>query len=140
MNRVVKGLWIAGGSLSVALGVIGIFFPVLPTTPFLLLAAFCYARSSQRFYDWLLNNRWFGAYIRNYREGRGIPLTEKILAISSLWLTIGFSVLFVVQVMWVKLLLLAIAVGVTTHLVRIKTLRKKVEAVRLEEITPIEEP
>jgi len=140
MNRVVKGLWIAGGSLSVALGVIGIFFPVLPTTPFLLLAAFCYARSSDPFYHWLLNNRWFGAYIRNYREGRGIPLTEKILAISSLWLTIGFSVLFVVQVMWVKLLLLAIAVGVTTHLVRIKTLRKKVEAVRLEEITPIEEP
>lgn len=140
MNQMVKGLLIAGGSLSVALGVIGIFFPVLPTTPFLLLAAFCYARSSERFYHWLLNNRWFGAYIRNYREGRGIPLTEKILAISSLWLTIGFSVLFVVQVMWVKLLLLAIAVGVTIHLVRIKTLRKKVETVHREEITPIEEP
>ena len=140
MNRMIKGLWVAGGSLSVALGVIGIFFPVLPTTPFLLLAAFCYARSSERFYHWLLNNRWFGAYIHNYREGRGIPLTEKILAISSLWLTIGFSVLFVVQVMWVKLLLLAIAVGVTIHLVRIKTLRKKVETVHREEITPIEEP
>jgi len=140
MNRMVKGILIAGGSLSVALGVIGIFFPVLPTTPFLLLAAFCYARSSQRFYDWLLNNRWFGDYIRNYREGRGIPLTEKILAISSLWLTIGFSVLCVVQNMWVKLLLLSIAVGVTIHLVRIKTLRKKVESVHLEEITSIEEP
>jgi uncharacterized membrane protein YbaN (DUF454 family) len=140
MNRMIKGLWIAGGSLSVALGVIGIFFPVLPTTPFLLLAAFCYAHSSRRFYDWLLNNRWFGAYIRNYREGRGIPLTEKILAISSLWLTIGFSVWFVVQVMWVKLLLLAIAVGVTIHLVCIKTLHKKVEAVHREEISPIEEP
>ena len=137
MKRMVKGLWIAGGSLSVALGVIGIFFPVLPTTPFLLLAAFCYARSSQRFYDWLLNNRWFGDYIRNYREGRGIPLTEKILAICSLWLTIGFSVFFVVQVMWVKLLLLAIAVGVTIHLVRIKTLRKKVVSIHLEEISPI---
>jgi uncharacterized membrane protein YbaN (DUF454 family) len=139
MKRMVKGLWIAGGSLSVALGVIGIFFPVLPTTPFLLLAAFCYARSSERFYHWLLNNRWFGAYIRNYREGRGIPLTEKILAICSLWLTIGFSVFFVVQVMWVKLLLLAIAVGVTIHLVRIKTLRKETGVVAIKRVEPSEE-
>ncbi len=139
MNRMVKGLLIAGGSLSVVLGVIGIFFPVLPTTPFLLLAAFCYARSSERFYHWLLNNRWFGDYIRNYREGRGIPLTEKILAISSLWLTIGFSVLFVVQVMWVKLLLLTIAVGVTIHLVRIKTLRKETAAATIKKAEPSEE-
>ncbi len=139
MNRMIKGLWIAGGSLSVALGVIGIFFPVLPTTPFLLLAAFCYARSSRRFYDWLLNNRWFGAYIRNYREGRGIPLTEKILAISSLWLTIGFSILFVVRVMWVKLLLLAIAVGVTIHLVCIKTLHKETAVVAIKKTEPSEE-
>lgn len=140
MNRVVKGLWIVGGSLSVALGVIGIFFPVLPTTPFLLLAAFCYARSSERFYHWLLNNRWFGEYIRNYREGRGIPLTEKILAISSLWLTIGFSVLFVVPVAWVKLLLLAIAVGVSIHLVRIKTLKKETYLPHaIKEVTPSED-
>lgn len=139
MNRMIKGLWIAGGSLSVALGVIGIFFPVLPTTPFLLLAAFCYARSSRRFYDWLLNNRWFGAYIRNYREGRGIPLTEKILAISSLWLTICFSILFVVRVMWVKLLLLAIAVGVTIHLVCIKTLHKETAVVAIKKTEPSEE-
>ena len=69
------------------------FVPVLPTTPFLLLAAICYARSSERFYHWLLNNRWFGEYLKNYREGRGIPLREKTLTVLALWLTIGFTTL-----------------------------------------------
>ena len=77
-------LLIACGTLCVALAVLGLFLPVLPTTPLLLLAAVCYARSSERFYHWLMTNRWFGAYIRNYREGRGIPLWHKVLAISLL--------------------------------------------------------
>lgn len=97
------------------------FVPVLPTTPFLLLAAVCYARSSERFYHWLLNNRWFGEYIKNYRDGRGIPLREKTLTIIALWLTIGFTTLFVVSVWWIQIILLGIAVGVTIHLVRTKT-------------------
>ena len=76
MKRLTRVLLIAGGNLCVALAVLGLFLPVLPTTPFLLLAAVCYARSSERFYHWLVTNRWFGAYIRNYREGRGIPLWQ----------------------------------------------------------------
>ena len=103
------------------LGVVGMILPVLPTTPFLLLAAVCYAHSSPRFYHWLLNNRWFGEYIRNYREGNGMPLRQKIITIGLLWLTIGLSVVYAVSLWWVRLILLGIAVGVTTHLVSIKT-------------------
>ena len=109
------------GTLFVALGVLGMFLPVLPTTPFLLLAAICYARSSKRFYSWLITNRWCGEYIRNYREGRGITLRHKVLAISLLWLTIGYTAWFVVSLWWVILILFGIAAGVTLHLVKIKT-------------------
>jgi len=113
---------ISAGSLFVGLGVLGIFFPLLPTTPFLLLAAACYIRSSRRFYDWLINSRWLGEYIRKYREGNGIPLVTKITAISLLWLTIGYSVVFVIPFFIGKVVLLLIAVGVTIHLLSIKTL------------------
>jgi len=123
MNPIIKFLFITLGTLSVAFGVVGIFVPILPTTPFLLLAAFFYARSSDKFLHWLLYNRWFGTYIRNYREGRGMPRREKILTITALWLTIGLSAAFAVSVWWVKLLLVVIAIAVTIHLMRIKTYR-----------------
>ncbi len=112
------------GTLCVVLAVVGMFLPVLPTTPFLLLAAVCYARSSERFHDWLLNNRWFGEYIRNYREGRGMTLREKLVTIGSMWLTIGLTATLAVTSWWVRLILLAIAVGVTIHLSKIKTARR----------------
>jgi uncharacterized protein len=121
MNSCVKIALTAAGSISVGLGALGMFLPLLPTTPFLLLAAFCYARSSRRFYRWLMTNRFFGEYIRNYREGRGIPLKEKMLVMAVLWLTIGFSAGFVVSPLWGKLLLLCIAVGVSAHLLTVKT-------------------
>jgi uncharacterized membrane protein YbaN (DUF454 family) len=123
MRSLTRILLVVSGTLFVALGILGMFLPVLPTTPFLLLAAICYARSSKRFYHWLLTNRWFGEYIRNYREGSGIPLKQKVLTISLLWLTIGYAAWFVVSPWWVKLILLGIAVGVTTHLIRIKTFK-----------------
>jgi len=121
MKDLTRILLIVIGTLFVALGVLGMFLPVLPTTPFLLLAAICYARSSKRFYNWLMTNRWCGEYIRNYREGRGITLRHKILTISLLWLTIGYAAWFVVSLWWVKLILFGIAAGVTLHLVKIKT-------------------
>ena len=122
-KRLTRTLLIVSGTLCVALAALGLFLPVLPTTPFLLLAAVCYARSSERFYHWLVTNRWFGAYIRNYREGRGIPLWHKVLAISLLWLTIGYAAWFVVPLWWVKGILLSIAVAVTIHLLKTKTSR-----------------
>ena len=123
MSGVIRFLWIGAGTVCVALGLVGILLPVLPTTPFLLLAAVCYGRSSSRFLHWLLTNRWFGAYIQNYREGRGLPQREKVLTILGLWLTIGVSVVYVVSQWWLRLVLIAVALGVTIHLLRIKTAR-----------------
>ncbi len=127
MKIFTQTLLIIGGSICVGLGILGIFLPVLPTTPFLLLAAFCYVRSSACFYHWLITNRWFGQYIKNYREGRGIPRVHKIVSISLLWLTIGFSILFVISLWWVKLILLGIACGVTWHLLRVKTFKPEID-------------
>jgi hypothetical protein len=125
MNNIKRIALIACGTLCVALGVLGIFLPLLPTTPFLLLAAVCYARSSRRFYHWLLTNRWCGAYIRHYREGRGIPRRQKVLTLLLLWLTIGSTAGFAVSLWWVRGILVGIAVGVTIHLLRIKTITSK---------------
>jgi uncharacterized protein len=121
VKRLSRYLLIVAGTLAVGLAVLGIFLPILPTTPFLLLAAFLYARSSERFYRWLLTNRFFGAYIDNYRRGLGMPRREKILTILALWLTISFSALYVVQATWLKAGLGLIAISVTVHLARIPT-------------------
>lgn len=123
-HQVRNWILIGIGSLSVALGILGVLLPVLPTTPFLLLAAACYIRSSDRFYHWLITNRWFGAYIKNYREGYGIPKSTKIVVISLLWLTIGFSAIVVVPALIGKIMLVIIAIGVTYHIVKVKTLRE----------------
>ncbi|MBN1676432.1 MAG: YbaN family protein [Kiritimatiellae bacterium] len=123
MSKIKQIAWTACGTTCVVLGVIGMFLPILPTTPFLLLAAFCYARSSRRFYDWLVTNRWCGAYIRNYREGHGIARQHKAGVILLLWLTIGGTVGFAVSLWWVRLILIAIAVAVTVHVLKIRTYR-----------------
>lgn len=112
-----------GGTLCVTLGVIGVFVPVLPTTPFLLLAAICYARSSDRLYDWLLTNRWFGDYVRHYREDKGLPLNQKIITLTALWLTLGYAALFAVSQFWAQIILFGIALTVTIHLLRVKTFK-----------------
>jgi len=115
------------GTLCVALGILGMFLPVLPTTPFLLLAAICYGRSSETFYQWLITNRWCGRYIRNYREGRGILLKQKIVTIALLWVAIGSTAWFAVSRWWARGLLLGIAIGVTVHLLKMKTYQPETE-------------
>jgi hypothetical protein len=117
-----KALLIFTGTVCVALGVLGMFLPLLPTTVFLLMAAYCYSRSSERFHTWLLTNRLFGPYIKNYKSGKGISVRQKISTISILWVSIGVSI-WLVGGFWITLLLLAIAVAVTVHLVWIKTYR-----------------
>ncbi|OGO17446.1 MAG: hypothetical protein A2Z15_00060 [Chloroflexi bacterium RBG_16_50_11] len=120
-----RRLLIIAGTLSLGLGIAGILIPILPTTPFLLLAAYCYFRSSHRLHQWLLHNRFLGDYVRNYLEGKGMPLRLKILTISLLWLTIGLSAIFAVQHIAVRLVLILIAVGVTIHIILIKTKKDK---------------
>lgn len=126
-NSLVKFLLIVAGSFFLVIGIIGIFIPVLPTTPFLVLAAACYAKSSERFYNWLINNKWFGSYIRNYREKKGISLKHKIYTISLLWVTILFSAFFIIKNLWVRAILIIIAVLVTSHVLTIKTYKGKKE-------------
>jgi hypothetical protein len=118
-----KALLIFLGTVCVGLGVLGMFLPLLPTTVFLLMAAYCYSRSSERFHTWLLNNRWCGSYISNYKSGRGISMRQKISTIGLLWASIGFSIWVLNASIWIDLLLLAIAAGVSIHLVMIRTYR-----------------
>ncbi|WP_424358995.1 YbaN family protein [Methanocella sp. MCL-LM] len=119
----VRWLLILAGTISVALGIVGIFVPLLPTTPFLLLAAACYAGSSPALSRWLLTNRWFGSYIRSYREGRGLPVKVKVVSVISLWLTIGYSALFIVPVFIGQVALVAVGAGVTVHILSRPTCR-----------------
>jgi len=120
INKSKRILLISTGTFFVGVGIAGIFIPILPTTPFLLIAAALYARSSQKFYNWLINNKIFGRYIKNYREGKGIPLKLKIYTIALLWVTIGCSVFFAVDILLVRIILGIVAVGVTIHIIRIK--------------------
>ena len=121
----VKKLLVAAGTFFVVLAIVGIFLPVLPTVPFLLLASTCYAKSSKRFYNWLLNNNWFGVYVKNYRKGEGIPLKMKALSIFSLWATIIFSAVFVVHILFLRIILILIAIVVTIHTLHIRTLKQQ---------------
>lgn len=122
-RRLLQILLVIGGTLSVALGVLGIFLPLLPTTVFLLLAAMCYARSSERFYQKLINHRFLGAYIRNYREGRGMTRREKGVTLALLWAGMGATMIWTANAWWMRGILLAIAVGVTVHVARLKAHR-----------------
>ena len=119
-----KVVYITLGSLSLALGILGIFVPLLPTTPFLLLTAALYFRGSPRLYDWLLSHKYLGPYIRNFRENKAIPLRAKIISITLLWSTMSYCIFYVVPYLWVKVILFLIASGVTYHILSFKTLKK----------------
>lgn len=122
---VVKTLFVVLGALSLLLGLVGIFVPLLPTTPFLLLAAALWVRSSPRLYAWLLAHRRLGPYIRNFRENRAIPLHAKIVSVTLLWATLLYCIFFLVaEWWWAQLALLAVAVGVTWHILSFATLRR----------------
>jgi uncharacterized membrane protein YbaN (DUF454 family) len=106
------------GTLSLALGVVGIFVPLLPTTCFLLVAAWCYARSSSRLYDRLMRAKWIGGYLQRYRDERSIPSHVKIASLVMMWITIGYSASVFPNVL-IRVALLLTAAGVTWHLYRL---------------------
>ncbi len=118
-----RALLAACGLTAVALGVLGIFLPLLPTTPFLLLAAACFLRSSDRLHRWLLGHRTLGRVVRQYRENRAVPLKTKAATILLLWATLLFSAVVVVEALWIRLLLAGIGAGVTLHVLSLRTLR-----------------
>ena len=115
-----KLLLTALGTLSLILGTLGIFLPVLPTTPFYLFTAWCYLRSSDRLYRKVMDNRVFGNIVRNYHEKRAVSRRTKIISISTTLLTIGISIA-VVDVTWIRILLACAAAGVTAHLLSLKS-------------------
>lgn len=121
MPTMKRTLYLCAGTFCFVLGIIGIIVPVLPTTPLLLLATYCYSKSSEKMYAWLLNNRFFGAYIKQYRNGQGIPLKAKITAITLLWLTLPLSILFIIPIIIVKLLLTGLLLYVTWFIASRKT-------------------
>lgn len=119
-HKLIKAIYIIMGSVSFALGTIGTFLPVLPTTPFLLLTAYFYLRSSERLYHWLLHHKVFGKYIHDYIKYRSIPLKTKILALVLLWPSIIVT-LFFIPLLPVKMMLVLIASSVSVYIVRLKT-------------------
>ena len=126
-DSIKNGILVTSGTFFLVLGIIGIFIPLLPTTPFLLSAAACYFRGSKKFYNWLIKNKWVGKYIKNYQEGRGVPLNVKSISIIFLWLTIIFSTLIIVSNFIIRIILFIIAIGVTIHIMTIKTLDRNEE-------------
>jgi len=116
---------VVSGTFFLLIGIVGIIIPILPTTPFLLLSAACYAKGSKKFYNWLINNKWLGEYIKNYQEGKGIPINVKILTITFLWITIVFSIILIVTNYLIQIILLIIAIAVTIHILTVKTMKKK---------------
>jgi uncharacterized membrane protein YbaN (DUF454 family) len=117
--RLFRLILVVFGTLSVGLGVIGIFVPLMPTTVFLLLAAACYARSSERHYQRLVQHPWLGSYIRNSREGGGMSRRHKIVTLALLWIGIGATAVLSVDQWWLRALLGAIAIAVTVHVARL---------------------
>ena len=118
-----KYLLITLGSICLALGVIGIFLPLLPTTPFLLLSAALYVRSSEKLYQWLIHQKYLGTYIRNFREHRAIPLRAKIFSISMIWITLTYCAITISDHIGIKALFIILAVSITWHILTYKTLK-----------------
>lgn len=124
MHSMKKYLLIILGSISLALGIIGILLPVLPTTPFLLLASFCYLKSSRRLYDWLISHKIFGPYIYNYITYNAVYKGTKIKTILFLWGTLILSSILV-NSLPIRIFLVLMGIGVSIHLLRLKTIEKE---------------
>jgi hypothetical protein len=126
-NRVLRLILISVGVGSTVLAVVGIFVPLLPTVPLLLLAAACFARSSESFHSWLLEHPQLGPMVRDYLAGQGIPLRAKVTAIALIWASISVSVLFLIPLLWVKFFLIAIGLCVTIYLLRLPLAERGLE-------------
>lgn len=121
-SKIKKGAYFIVGTLALVLGVIGAFLPVLPTTPLILLAAWCYIRSSDKFYEMLISDERFGKTIKDYHEGRGITKNTKIRAVVMMWLTISLSSYFFITSIELIAFLYMIAITVTVYIYRQPTL------------------
>ena len=122
-SRLMKAVLFACGTLCVGLGIIGMFLPIMPTTVFLLLAAACYARSSERFHQKLVQNSWLGPYLQ---QSRGLTLRQKATILGLLWIGLGATAFWTTQALWLRLILAGIGLAVTLHVVRLPAFRPTV--------------
>jgi len=116
---------ISCGWLSIIAGVAGVFLPLIPTVPFLLLAVACFARSSEKFHTWLVEHDHLGPLLRDYLSGAGIPLRAKRVAIGMVWISFPASTFLFAQALWLKVLLLTAAAGITLYLLSLPTAPKE---------------
>ena len=122
-NPYLKKIFVLLGSISLVLGVVGIVLPLLPTTPFLLLSAYFFSRSSEKFYNKLLNNKIFGKYIKNFREGNGITLLSKVVSVLSIWIAISTTIYFFMDNLTVEIVMVLVGLTVSYYLISLKTLK-----------------
>ena len=122
INPALRWTLLFSGFLATGLGFLGIFLPILPTVPFLLLALACFARSSERFYNWLLDHAHFGPIIRPYINGQGMAFASKVKAIALVWASISFSAFYLIELDWIRWLLLLISCGVTLYLLKLPSI------------------
>lgn len=120
-SRIVRYAYLVSGFLLVAIGIIGIFLPLLPTTIFLILASACFVKSSPKANEWLRSNKILSPYLKNYQDKTGLSAKTKIFTLSFLWISISLSAFYLTNEFYIKIILLAIAVGVSIHLIMVKT-------------------
>jgi uncharacterized membrane protein YbaN (DUF454 family) len=121
-----KTVFFSLGVALVGLGAVGVALPILPTTPFILAAFFCFGKSSKRAEEWIENNKYFGSYINNYKEKKGVPVDVKRNSLIFLWLTLSISAILVNSLI-VRLILLIVGICVSTHILLLKTKKDTVE-------------
>lgn len=129
-NTMKKILLITIGMVCVLLGAMGVILPILPTTPFLLVALWCFLRSSEKLHDYVKTNKYLGPFVADYISGDGIPLKAKKRAILLIWITIGFSIIFLIDPMFAKIILIVIATLVSIYIGTRST--KEVDNARFE--------
>lgn len=122
-NKTSYYLYLTFGFILVGIGILGIFLPLLPTAIFFIMAFACFMKSSPKAAKWLKNSKWMGSYVRNYVDKTGLTITSKVIHITILWVSIGFSAYFVAENNAIRILLLIIAIAVSVHLIMIKTAR-----------------
>lgn len=116
-NRLIRIMWISFGFLMVAMGILGAILPILPGTVFFIIAAICFAKSSEKFYKMLIHNKYVGPHLQNYLEDKFIPIKTKIIIISSLWISITASAVYVLEVFWQRAIMFSVAIGVSIYII-----------------------
>lgn len=122
-NRPLRLVLLVLGFIMAFLAMLGALLPLLPTTPFLIASAACFYRSSEKFYNLIMFNPYFGHYLRDYKAGKGIPMHVKILSMSFLWTSTLVSVIFFITAIWLQVLVIAFTTAVTVHVFMIRTKR-----------------